>query len=145
MLFRNLAALTAKNVSVMIVVNNAGNGKLEVNVIPTTSSGSTGLNLVAKSFVAYPEELDAEFASVIESFAQTNLTLKEQLDAVKAQADLLAEQAKKDADEKAKVNKAALKKPARYVPPASNPDTVDQIDTDTNKGAVQINMPLFGD
>lgn len=68
MLFANIAALVAKGVTVQFTINAASEGKLEVSLIPTAAEGTT-LNLVPKSFVGTPAELDAEFGDVIAGYA----------------------------------------------------------------------------
>ena len=93
-LFKHLAALIAKGVDVQIAVSAADNGKLEVAFLPTSSSGKSGLNLVAKSFVGTPDELDADFSTVVAGYASVNATLADQLAAIQAEADAIADQAK---------------------------------------------------
>lgn len=93
MLFTNIAALVAKGVKLNIQIEQADNGQLEVSVIPTCVTGKSGANLVAKVFVATPAELDADFASVVASFATINLTLHEQLEIVAAEAAEVAKNA----------------------------------------------------
>ena len=100
MLFQNIAALVAKGVTLSFHVSQADDGKLEVGVIPSTTSGASGLDLVAKSFVATPAELDLEFAAVIADYAKTNMTLQEQLMEVKVKADVAAEEARAEAAKK---------------------------------------------
>lgn len=107
MLFANIAALVAKGVTVQFTVNSAPEGKLEVNLIPTAEGGTT-LNLVPKSFVGTPAELDAEFAEVIAGYATVNLTLKQQLEDVATVASAAAKEASEAA-----VKKSATKPAGR--------------------------------
>jgi len=92
MLFQNIAALVAKGVKINIEIGAADSGKLEVNVLPTSETGKSGLSLVGKCFVATPQELDAEFAEVMAGFTAGNLSLKEQL--ASAEAEIQATAAK---------------------------------------------------
>ena len=118
MLFSNIAALVAKGVVLSIQVAGADNGKLEVSVTPTSTTGKSGMSLIAKSFIATPQELDADFADVIGAYAATNGSLKDQLDAMTAQADA----ALKDAQEAQKTAKAAAPKAvSKTVPGAKKP------------------------
>jgi PRTRC genetic system protein E len=100
MLFANLAALVAKGVTVQFTVLAAADGKLEVNVIPSVAGGTSSLNLVPKSFVATPEELDTEFQDVIAGYATANLTLKQQLEDVETVAAAAAKEASENAARK---------------------------------------------
>ena len=111
MLFQNIAALVAKGVSLSFHVSQAEGNKLEVGVIPTTATGNSGLELVSKSFVATPEELDAEFTEIISSFASVNSTLKDQLMDVKVRAEVAAEEAKASAAAKSKKPSLVNSKP----------------------------------
>lgn len=115
MLFSNLAALVQKGVTVQFVVSKAADGKLEVAVHPSTERAS-GMNLVAKSFVGTPAELDAEFAEIIGGYAVANLSLRDQLEAVQ----VMVKEAEKQASEEAatKAAEAAKKAAAK---PASKP------------------------
>lgn len=124
MLFKNLAPLIARGVTVQFTVLAAADGKLEVNVIPTTEGGSTGLNLVSKSFVATPDELDLEFPEVIAGYSTANLSLKQQLEDVKTVAEAVAKEAseaaaRKSASAPAKpgIARAASSKPAGKTEP----------------------------
>lgn len=92
MLFQNLHHLAAKGVAITLKVTDAGAGKLEVNVFP--DAGKSGTPLLAKSFVATPAELDADFDSVISEYCNVNGTLKEQLEGIQEQAAAAVAQAK---------------------------------------------------
>ncbi|MFP5420410.1 MAG: PRTRC system protein E [Gammaproteobacteria bacterium] len=92
MLFQNLHHLATKGVAITLKVTDAGAGKLEVNVFP--DAGKSGTPLLAKSFVATPTELDADFASVISEYCTVNGTLKEQLEGIQEQAAAAVAQAK---------------------------------------------------
>lgn len=111
MLFQNIAALVLQGVRLNIEIVAADAGKLEVNVLPTSETGKTGLGLVGKCFVATPQELDAEFADVMASFTAGNLTLKEQL--AQAEAEIAATAAKAA---EAKVATAVTKPQSRPAP-----------------------------
>lgn len=112
MLFQNIAALVAKGVVINMQITGADNGQLEVSIVPTSTTGKSGMSLVAKSFVASPAELDEGFADVIASYSVTNSSLKDQLEAMEAQAA----QALKDAQEaKAAANASAPKSVSKSV------------------------------
>ncbi|MDO8280961.1 MAG: PRTRC system protein E [Burkholderiaceae bacterium] len=100
MLFANIAALVAKGVTVQFTITGASEGKLEVSLIPTVEAGTT-LNLVPKSFVGTPQELDAEFGEVIAGYATVNLSLKQQLEDVATVAEAAAKEAAEEAAKKA--------------------------------------------
>lgn len=100
MLFANIAALVAKGVTVQFTINAASEGKLEVSLIPTAAEGTT-LNLVPKSFVGTPAELDAEFGDVIAGYAAVNLSLKQQLEDVATVAKAIEKEASDAAARKA--------------------------------------------
>lgn len=117
MLFANLAALIAKGVTVQFTVLAAADGKLEVNVIPSVTGGSSDLNLVPKSFVGSAEELDAEFPDVIAGYTKANLTLMQQLEDVK----IVADAAGREAAEKAAAAAANKKPPAARTSAARKP------------------------
>ncbi len=117
MLFANLAALIAKGVSVQFTVLAASDGKLEVNVIPSVAGGTSTLNLVPKSFVATPQELDAEFPDVIAGYASANMTLKQQLEDV----ETVAAAAAKEASEAAAKKSATTTKRSTPARPVSRP------------------------
>lgn len=114
MLFKHLFALTQKGVKLTITVESADDGKLEVCVLPESETGKSGISLVSKSFVATPEELDAEFPDVVASFAQTNSSLKDQL----AQFEVQAAQVVKDAEAAAKAAKPAKAAPTTNTKPS---------------------------
>lgn len=92
MLFQHLSRLAAKGVAITIKVADAGSGKLEVNIFP--DAGKSGAPLLAKSFVATPAELDAEFGGVVLEYCTINGTLKEQLADLQQQAAAAVAQAK---------------------------------------------------
>lgn len=127
MLFKNIAALVSKGVTLQLIINPAADGKLEVNVLPSTETGATGTNLVGKSFVATPEELDAEFADIMAGYGQSNLTLKEQLAEMKAEAEQAAAKTKEEATEKAAAkaaSKPALSSPRSVSTPRRAPTLI---------------------
>lgn len=98
MLFTNIAALVAKGIKLTLTVEQAGEGMVEVTVVPSAadpSANKSGVSLVAKSFKATPAEFDAEGAEIIKSFCASTLTLKEQLQA----ADQMIAQAAKQASD----------------------------------------------
>lgn len=131
MLFKHLAALIAKGVEVQIAVSAADNGKLEVAFFPTSSTGKSGLNLVAKSFVGTPDELDADFASVVAGYVSVNTSLAEQLATLQAQADAIAA----DAAAKAKAPGKTVSSVAKSVAPKPRIATSAASDVDDGEGS----------
>lgn len=115
MLFSNLHALLKSGVTLNLILAAVGDDKVEVTVLPNSEKSSAGTQLVAKTFVATPQELDAQFPEVMAGYASTNLSLKEQLEAVQKQADAAAA----SAAEAAKAE--AAKKPAAKSGSKANP------------------------
>lgn len=107
MLFSNLHALLKRGVTINLILGAAGDEKIEVTVLPSSEKSFAGTQLVAKTFVATPQELDEQFAGVMAGYAVANLSLQDQLQAMQKQADEAAEAAKE-----------AVKKPSAK--PASN-------------------------
>jgi PRTRC genetic system protein E len=133
MLFSNIAALVAKGVTINFTVTSADEGKLEVNVVPSIDSGKTGMGLVARSFTATPAELDAEFPAIMNSYANANLTLKQQLDAAEAAIEAAGKEAAASAAAKA-AEKAAAKPVTHTVskPGAKAANRAPTLSDDTN-------------
>lgn len=113
MLFSNLHTLLKRGVTLNLILAAAGDDKIEVTVLPNTEKTSAGTQLVAKTFVATPQELDDQFPGVMAGYASTNLSLKDQLEAVQKQADEAADAAAKAAKEEAA--KKAASKPSTSV------------------------------
>jgi PRTRC genetic system protein E len=105
MLFSNIHSLLKRGVTLNLILAAAGDDKIEVTVLPNTEKSTAGMQLVAKTFVASPKELDEQFPGVMAGYASANLSLKEQLEAVQKQAqetaDAAVEAAKADAAKKA--------------------------------------------
>jgi PRTRC genetic system protein E len=120
MLFKNIAALVEKGVTVNFAVTAATDGQLEVSVVPTVDSGKTGMGLVARTFTGTPSELDEGFAAVIASFSKGSLTLVEQI-AEAQQAFAATETANAaTAKEKAEAAKTKPKTPSVVKPTVSD-------------------------
>lgn len=122
-MFQHLASLAARGVTIKFEVSKADGDKLEVNVYPVCETGKSGFNLVPKSFVATPEEFDADFATIMQGYCTTNVSLREQLAAV----DVMAEQTAKAASEAAAsvkpasgVKRAIGKAPTKPAAPSSS-------------------------
>lgn len=135
MLFSNIAALVAKGVTINFTVTAAAEGQLEVNVVPSIDSGKAGMGLVARSFTATPAELDAEFPAIMASYANANLSLKQQLAAAEEAIEAAGKEAAASTAAKA-AEKAASKpvthtvskpgaKPSSRVPTLSDDDDAD--------------------
>lgn len=133
MLFANIAALVVKGVVVQFTVTSASEGKLEVSLIPTAETGTT-LNLVPKSFVGTPAELDAEFGEVIAGYAAVNLSLKQQLEDVATVAQAAAREASEEAARNA-VRKTATRNAGNTKPPTTSPKL---IEADNGDDAVEV-------
>ena len=150
-IFKTLSSLTAKGVRVEFHVSDAGNGKLEVAIYPTCASGDSGLNLVAKSFVGPPEDLDAELPRILAAYCQANATLADQLSAIQAEADAIAEKARVSA----KAKPPTVSNAAKSVVPQRQPnmtggvadvkvkgvDDEDEEDTGTGQGGGEVTSP----
>lgn len=119
MLFSNLHKLLMRGVTLNLILAAAGDDKIEVTVLPNTEKTSAGTQLVAKTFVATPQELDEQFPGVMAGYASTNLSLKDQLEAVQKQADEAADAAAKAVKEEAA--KKAASKPSTSAKTAGKP------------------------
>lgn len=84
------------------------NGRLEVSIIPEAKAGG----LVPQVLVESVDVLNADFSAFLEGYLQTNQTLAERLNSIKASADALAKQA----EAKAASDAAGKKKRASSVP-----------------------------
>lgn len=149
MLFANIAALVAKGVTVQFTINAASEGKLEVSLTPTAAEGTT-LNLVPKSFVGTPAELDAEFGDVIAGYAAVNLSLKQQLEDVATVAKAIEKEASDAAARKAAAKPAprtsgTAKSPAKtptLIEGGGDQDGVDGADgEDGGQAGVEASTP----
>lgn len=114
MFFSNIHALLQRGVTLQFIVRAVGADSIEVTVLPSSESGSTGQALVPKTFTATPAEFDAEFAQIMGSYAATNASLHEQLAAV----DIMAKAAKEAASSKATAPGKG-KQPGQASPPTS--------------------------
>lgn len=114
MLFSNLHSLLKRGVTINLILAAAGDDKIEVTVIPQSEKSAAGSQLVAKTFVAPPQELDEQFPGVMAGYASANLSLHDQLQALQKQA----EDASAAAAEAAKAN---AKKPAAKLGTTSSP------------------------
>lgn len=118
MLFTNIAALVRQGVKLNFAVEASGDSKIEVTVTPASANpaaNKSGVSLVAKTFTATPEEFDAEFSALLQTFCTSTMSLKEQLDA----ANQLIEQAGKQASESA-VKAAEKSAPRAAAKPAAS-------------------------
>ena len=104
MLFSNLHSLLKRDVTLNLILAAAGDDKIEVTVIPQSEKSAAGSQLVAKTFVATPQELDEQFSGVMAGYASANLSLQDQLQALQKQAEASAAAA-------AEAAKANAKKP----------------------------------
>lgn len=131
MLFSNIHSLLKRGVTLNLILAATGDDKIEVTVLPNTEKSTAGMQLVAKTFVATPKELDEQFPGVMAGYASANLSLKDQLEAVQKQAqetaDAAAEAAKADAATKAAARPAtharSTGKPAAAAKPMLLDDT----------------------
>jgi PRTRC genetic system protein E len=123
MLFQTIAALTSKGVAIDLKITQAGPGLLNVVVIPSTSGDSSPISLVGKSFTATPQDFDSDFVGIIQSMGAINLSLKDQLDAMKKEAEQQQERLKAEAAAKTKVLPKVVA--GRKAPTVSDPDEID--------------------
>lgn len=137
MLFSNIHSLLKHGVTLNLILAAAGDDKIEVTVLPNTEKSTAGMQLVAKTFVATPKELDEQFPGVMAGYASANLSLKEQLEAVQKQAqetaNAAAEASKADAEKKAATKSST---PAKSTGKASaaKPTMLDDSDHDDEEG-----------
>lgn len=113
MLFSNLHSLLKRGVTINLIIVAAGDQRIEVTVLPSSEKSAAGTQLVAKTFVASPQELDEQFPGVMAGYASANLSLQDQLQALQKQTEAAAAAAEEAA-------KANAKKPA----PKSTPSPV---------------------
>lgn len=130
MLFSNLHTLLKSGVTLNLILAAAGDDKIEVTVLPNTEKSSSGTQLVAKTFVATPQELDDQFPGVMAGYASANLSLKEQLEAVQKQAEEAAVAAKEEAAKKAASKPATPVKTAGKSAAPAKPKLLDDPDAD---------------
>jgi PRTRC genetic system protein E len=136
MLFSNIHALLKRGVTLNLILAAAGDDKIEVTVLPNTEKSTAGMQLVAKTFVATPQELDQEFPAVMAGYASANLSLKDQLEAVQKQAQetaaaaAAAEAAKAEAAKKPASKPSATSKTSGTPATAAKPTLMDDPDED---------------
>lgn len=133
MMFSNIHSLLKRGVSLNLVISAAGDEKIEVSVLPSSAKDGAASNLVAKTFTATAEELDAEFPQILAGYCEANVSLQDQLLAVK----VMAEQVAKDASEQAviaKPNKAAKTPGSRPVTTNKSPTLMEGGDDDDEAG-----------
>lgn len=105
MLFSNIHSLLKRGVTLNLILAAAGDDKIEVTVMPQSEKSAAGSQLVAKTFVATPQELDEQFPGVMAGYASANLSLQDQLQALQKQTEEAAAAA-------AEAAKANAKKPS---------------------------------
>ena len=108
--------------TVMITVARVDDKTLRVNVIPTTISGENENPALTTplSYTGTPEELDAELAKQLASYAECHRQLGSTLAQAKAEMDAAAKAAQEEARRKAEErrNKAAEKPTENPASPA---------------------------
>ena len=114
MLFSNIHSLLKRGVTLNLILAAAGDEKIEVTVMPQSEKSAAGAQLVAKTFVATPQELDEQFPGVMASYASANISLQDQLLALQKQAEEAAAAA-------AEAAKANAKKPGAKPGTTSSP------------------------
>lgn len=138
MLFSNIHALLKRGVTLNLILAAAGDDKIEVTVLPNTEKSTAGMQLVAKTFVATPQELDQEFPAVMAGYASANLSLKDQLEAVQKQAQetaaAAAEAAKAEAAKKPASKPSATSKTSGTPATDAKPTLMDDPDEDDVDG-----------
>jgi PRTRC genetic system protein E len=113
MLFSNLHSLLKRGVTINLVLAAVGDDKIEVTVLPSSEKSIAGTQLVAKTFVASPQELDEQFPAVMAGYASATQSLQEQLQALQKQTEEAASAA-------AEAAKASAKKPAPKSAPGAS-------------------------
>jgi PRTRC genetic system protein E len=133
-LFSNIHALLKRGVTLNLILAAAGDDKIEVTVLPNTEKSTAGMQLVAKTFVATPQELDQEFPAVMAGYASANLSLKDQLEAVQKQtqetAAAAAEAARAESAKKSASKPSATSKTSGTPATAAKPTLMDDADED---------------
>lgn len=136
MLFSNIHSLLKRGVTLNLILAATGDDKIEVTVLPNTEKSTAGMQLVAKTFVATPKELDEQFPGVMAGYASANLSLKDQLEAVQKQAqetaDAAAKAVKADAATKAAARPATHARSTGKPAAAAKPMLLDDPDHDEN-------------
>lgn len=99
-MFTQIAQL-AKHSTLNLIISAEGDN-LRVIVMPKPKGGENAALSTPLSLLASPEELDREFASVINGYSANRTTLQESLDAAKTIMDAAAKEAREKAASKAK-------------------------------------------
>lgn len=131
MLFSNIHSLLKRGVTINLIIAAAGDDKIEVTVLPNSEKSTAGSQLVAKTFVATPQELDEQFPGVMAGYASANLTLQDQLEAVQKQAETVAAAAAEAAKAQA-AKKPVPKASSPSKPSAAKPSLMDEDDEDAS-------------
>jgi PRTRC genetic system protein E len=127
MLFTSIAALVQKGIKLSFEVQDAGNGNLDVTVVPVSkdpASNKSGVSLVAKTFTSTPAEFDEKFSDLIPTFCTATQSLQEQLDAAN---QMIAAAGKQASETAVKAGKPAARPTpgsagAKASVPAKRPD-----------------------
>ena len=119
--FKTLYPLIADNAYVSVTLSVQPDGLLAVTVTPSGAKVGTGGIKVPLGLSGTPEELDAEFASLVGAYAASRKTLNEQL--ATAQAEM-----------QAAAKKATPAKPAKAAAPATpTPVSVDDLEPEDDE------------
>ena len=115
--FKTLYPLIKDNAFVSVTLSVQPDGLLAVTVTPGSSKAGTGGIKVPLGLSGTPEELDAEFASLVGGYAASHKTLNEQLAATQAEMQ-------------AAVKQATPAKPVKAASAAPTPMSVNDLDPD---------------
>ena len=91
--FKTLYPLIADNAYVAVTLSVQPDGLLAVTVTPSGAKAGTGGIKVPLGLSGTPEELDAEFASLVGAYAASRKTLNEQLATAQAEMQAAAKKA----------------------------------------------------
>ena len=131
-MFQALQTLLAVCASLSVTLVSNANGTITVTVIPKSNKGSensAALN-TPLSLTGTPEELDAEFVSILSKYTDSHKSLAEQLETTEA----ILEAAKKEAATKA--TKAVTKgKTSGQATSEPDEEEVEEVEGGTNTGS----------
>ena len=106
-MFTNLKTLVSSCSSITIILASAGDDLVNVTVIPKVNEGQHAALSTPLSLIATLDELDAEFADVVQSYTAKRTSLAEQLEATQ----LILEAAKEESAKKLADSKKGKVKP----------------------------------
>lgn len=119
-MFAALASILAANQVIDISVGAVGaDGRMKIIVKPQLNNGTTTALAQPLALVATPQELDAEFVTVLNKYAVDRLSLQQQ---VEVTATIIADAKKEELGKAAKAIKAGAKQSSTKVVDAGDGD-----------------------